>query len=114
MKYILILALLLAISCSNKNKSERISKTTENQENLIAILDTIWKTEQRPITLRDSLMKIHGADSELVKEQQAIYQKNHMVNERKVKHLLDTYGWPTKEKAGERGNWTICNVLCTA
>lgn len=111
MKYILILALLLAISCSNKNKSERISKTTENQENLIAILDTIWKTEQRPITLRDSLMKIHGADSELVKEQQAIYQKNHMVNERKVKHLLDTYGWPTKEKAGERGNWTICNVL---
>ena len=111
MKYILILALLLTISCSNKNKSERISKTTENQENLIAILDTIWKTEQRPITLRDSLMKIHGADSELVKEQQAIYQKNHMVNERKVKHLLDTYGWPTKEKAGERGNWTICNVL---
>ena len=111
MKYILILGLLLAISCSNKNKSERISKTLENQENLIAILETIWKTEQRPITLRDSLMKIHGADSELVKEQQAIYQKNHMVNERKVKHLLDTYGWPTKEKAGERGNWTICNVL---
>ena len=111
MKYILILGLLLAISCSNKNKSERISKTLENQENLIAILETIWKTEQRPITLRDSLMKIHGADSELVKEQQAIYQKNHMVNERKVKHLLDTYGWPTKENAGERGNWTICNVL---
>ncbi|KAA2219776.1 DUF6624 domain-containing protein [Maribacter flavus] len=111
MKYILLISLLLAMNCTSKTNSESISRTVKNPENFIAVLDTIWKTEQRPITLRDSLMEIYGADSELVKEQQAVYEKNHVDNERKVKHLLDTYGWPTKEMAGEQGNWTICNVL---
>lgn len=111
MKNILLIGLILTMSCSSKTKSERISTTLENQENLIAVLDTIWKAEQRPITLRDSLMKIYGAESDLVKEQQAIYGKNHIVNERKIKNILDNYGWPTKEMTGERGNWTICNVI---
>lgn len=111
MKYILSISLLLAMNCLSKTNSESISTTVKNPINLISFLDTIWNTEQRPITLRDSLMKIYGADSELVKEQQTIYEQNHIINERKVKYLLDTYGWPTKEIAGEQGNWTICNVL---
>lgn len=111
MKYILLIPLLLAMSCSGKTKSEKISTTSERQGNLIAVLDTIWKTEQRPITLRDSLMKIYGAESELVMAQQEIYEKNHIINERKVKEILEKYGWPTKEMAGEHGNWTICNVI---
>lgn len=112
MKYILLISLLVAMSCSNKTKSESVSTVSENQENLIAVLDTIWKTEQLPIRLRDSLIKIYGTESKLVKEQQAIYKKNHIINEKKVKHILDTYGWPTREMAGgEQGNWTICNVI---
>lgn len=111
MKYLPLISLLLAMSCSGKTKSESISMTSEHQEDLIAVLDTIWKTEQRPITLRDSLMKIYGPESALVKEQQAIYEKNHVINERKVKDILDKYGWPAKEMAGEQGNWTICNVI---
>ncbi|MDG4716749.1 DUF6624 domain-containing protein [Winogradskyella marincola] len=112
MKYILILSLVLAMSCSSKTKSETTSTKTENQENLIAVLDTIWKAEQLPIRKRDSLMKLYGAESELVKEQQANYKKNHSINEKKVKDILDTYGWPTKEMSGgEQGNWTICNVI---
>lgn len=111
MKSILLIGLLLAMSCAGKTKSEKTSTTSERQENLIAVLDTIWKAEQRPIRLRDSLMKIYGAESELVKEQQEIYEKNHIINERKVKDILDKYGWPTKEIAGEQGNWTICNVI---
>ena len=85
--------------------------TNENSVNLVAVLDSIWNAEQLPIRSRDSLMELYGAESELVKEQQAIYEKNHVINERKVKHILDTYGWPTKEMAGEQGNWTICNVI---
>lgn len=111
MKSILIIGVLIALSCTNKTKSDKISKEPETQANLIAVLDTIWIMEQRPITLRDSLMNLYGAESELVKEQQAIYEKNHLINEGKVKHILDTYGWPTKEMAGEQGNWTICNVI---
>ena len=111
MKYILLFSVLLVTSCSNTSKSKVVSSKTENPENLIAVLDTIWQREQRPITLRDSLIKIYGTESELVKEQQAIYKNNHIINERKVKSILDSYGWPTKEMSGEQGNWTICNVI---
>ncbi|NER18341.1 DUF6624 domain-containing protein [Spongiivirga citrea] len=111
MKYILLFSFLIAISCSNTNKSKETLTTTQSSENLIAVLDTVWETEQRPITLRDSLMKLYGAEAELVKEQQAIYKKNHIVNEKKVKNILDKYGWPTKEMIGEQGNLTICNVI---
>lgn len=99
------------MSCSNNTKSKEASTTAENQENLIAVLDNIWRSEQQPITLRDSLMKIYGVESELVKEQQVIYESNHIANERKVKNILDKYGWPAKEMIGEHGNWTICNVI---
>lgn len=55
--------------------------------------------------------RIYGAASKEYKEQQNIYEINHIVNEKKVTTNLDKYGWPTKEMAGEQGNWTICNVI---
>lgn len=111
MKYILPFCLVFLLNCSNKTNSKNTSTALEKEESLIEVLDTIWTTEQTPIRLRDSLMAIYGVDSELVKEQQAIIEKNHKINEKKVKAMLDKYGWPTKEKAGEQGNWTICNVI---
>jgi hypothetical protein len=98
------------MACSNKKGNEAPAKK-QTPINLITYLDTIWRTEQGPITLRDSLMKIYGTESKEVQTQQEIYEKNHIVNERKVKNILDKYGWPTKEMIGERGNWTICNVI---
>lgn len=80
-------------------------------KNIEAILDTIWETEQTPIRQRDAAMKRYGDQSEAYKKYQELYRKNHVVNEQKVRLLLDTYGWPSKEIAGERGNLTICNVL---
>lgn len=56
-------------------------------------------------------MRIYGAESKEYNEQQLIYEKNHIVNEKKVRTILDKYGWPTKEMIGEQGNWTICNVI---
>ena len=106
----LIIPLLLALACSNK-KANEAPTNKQTPEDLITVLDTIWRTEQGPITLRDSLMKIYGADSKEVQTQQEIYEKNHIVNERKIKAILDKYGWPTKEMIGEQGNWTICNVI---
>lgn len=66
MKYILLFSLVLAMSCSSKTKTKETSIVGENQGNLISVLDTIWNTEQRPITLRYLLMVIYGAESELV------------------------------------------------
>ncbi|WP_255571220.1 DUF6624 domain-containing protein [Halomarinibacterium sedimenti] len=99
-----LLVLLVFTSCNTKIREAK-------EDNLIALIDDIWKTEQEPIRLRDSLMAIHGVDSELVKEQQLIIDKNHIVNEDRVKNILEKHGWPTKDMIGERGNWTICNVI---
>ena len=111
MKYTLLFFLLIMMSCSSNKKSEEIETTAEKQENLIAVLDTIWTTEQLPIRSRDSLITLYGVDHNLVKEQNIIIDKNHLINEKKVKEILDNYGWPSKEMIGERGNWTICNVI---
>ena len=109
-RLVLVITLLLTMACSNK-KGNEAPTNKQTPIDLIAVLDTIWRTEQGPITLRDSLMKIYGAESKEVQIQQEIYEKNHIVNERKVKTILDKYGWPTKDMIGEQGNWTICNVI---
>ncbi|MCB0685567.1 MAG: hypothetical protein KDC53_03550 [Saprospiraceae bacterium] len=111
MRSIFIIFLLIMASCANKNKPAETVSDTQTSSNLISILDTIWQTEQTPIRLRDSLMKIYGAESEEYNEQQLIYEKNHIVNEEKVRDILDKYGWPDKTVIGEQGNWTICNVI---
>ena len=98
------------MACSNKQGNEAPANE-QTPIDLTTILDTIWRTEQGPIRLRDSLMKIYGVESKEVQTQQAIYEKNHIVNERKISAILDKYGWPTKEMIGEQGNWTICNVI---
>jgi hypothetical protein len=111
MKFTVILFLLISISCVNNSKSEKSVTSIQNTKNLVAVLNTIWQTEQTPITLRDSLMRIYGAESKEYNGQQRIYEKNHIINEKKITVILDNSGWPTIEKAGERGNWTICNVI---
>lgn len=111
MRFLLIVTLLLAMACSNKNKQKENPVSIQVTENLVAVLDTIWITEQQPITLRDSLIKIHGVESKEVKDQQEIYEKNHIVNQRKISDILDRHGWPTQEMTGERGNLTICNII---
>jgi len=99
------------MACSNNNKSKEAKADIIVEENLKTMLDTIWMTEQEPITLRDSLINLYGAESKEAQVQQVIYEKNHAINEIKVKNILDTYGWPKKDIIGEQGYWTICNVI---
>lgn len=99
------------MSCSDKDKSKKATNTVQETENLIAVLDTIWQKEQIPIRLRDSLMNIYGADSKEADVYQLEYRKNHALNIKKVKKILDKYDWPESTLIGEHGNRTICNVL---
>lgn len=122
---LLFLIGLFAISCTQTNNDtselkEGDSNTTvvsnqtidiKTEKYIDAVLDTIFKTEQTPIRKRDSLMKIYGPDSKEFQHYQAIYKKNHVVNERKVKELLATYGWPGEDVIGYRGSLTMCNVI---
>ena len=53
------------------------------QEDLIAILDTIWITEQEPIGARDSLIDIYGVDAKEVEFYQKLYEINMKSTKRK-------------------------------
>ena len=103
--------ILLSILITSNGISQNSINTIQKPENLIAVLDTIWQTEQTPLRKRDSLMNIYGAESKEYKKYHEVYEKNHIINEKKVTNILNKYGWPTKEIAGEQGNWTICNVI---
>lgn len=111
MKVVLPFILILILACSNKEAAIKSQHTTPSTESYIAILDTIFQTEQTPIRLRDSLMKIFGVESEEAQIQQKIYEQNHSINEKKVLAILDNYGWPEKALIGERGNMILANVL---
>lgn len=111
MRLVLVYILLFGMSCSTKDNQKETETSMEFPDNLISMLDTIWRTEQEPIRLRDSLMKIYGTESEEFHTHQLTYEKNHLVNERKIRMLLDKHGWPPKDIIGEQGNRTICNVL---
>ncbi|WP_298518719.1 DUF6624 domain-containing protein [uncultured Kordia sp.] len=107
MKYVTLYFLLFFSFCL----SQEVSNEVIAYKDIKAELDTIWGMEQTPIRQRDAARRKHGIDSEQFQKYQKIYKKNHAINEKKVKEILDTYGWPTQETRGERGNWTLCNVL---
>ena len=106
MRFLLIFILPFMLACTNKTKQPQ-----ELERNLRTVLDSIWTTEQEPIRKRDSLMEIYGIESDEAQKQQLIYERNHALNEIKIKEILDKYGWPEKSLIGEEGNLTICNVL---
>jgi len=70
MRHLLIAIFALMMTYPNVSKSQ-------TSQNLIAVLDTIWCTEQTPLTLRDLLRHIYGEDLEQFREQQEIYKKTH-------------------------------------
>lgn len=111
MKYILIIMLFSITACTIETASSQPSNPDESQENLVAILDTIWRSEQIPIRLRDSLGRVFGFESDEFKKQDEVYHKNHKINEKKILGILDTQGWPNINIVGEQGHLTICNVL---
>ncbi|MGI9530487.1 DUF6624 domain-containing protein [Lutimonas sp.] len=104
-----VLLVLLMLSCTTKVKKPE--KPSEQNLDIVAMLDTVFTTEQQPISRRDAYIDSFGVDSKKAQEQQEIYERNHAINEKKVRHLLDTQGWPDVELIGERGNRTICNVI---
>ena len=112
MKYIWIIGICTLMSCAQDKSKGSVALVDESgEENLIPFLDSIWDFEQIPIRLRDSLGRVYGYESAEYKFQDSIYHQNHQVNEKKILELLDQQGWPDKERTGERGNLTICNVL---
>ena len=112
---VFILFVLSVCSCSQKEKETKAPLTYKerllNKEYLIAVLDTIWRTEQEPIRSRDEMMKQYGVDSKQAEKHQKIYKQNHAINEKKIIDMLESQGWPGEDRVGEQGSLTICNVI---
>jgi hypothetical protein len=108
---LIVLAFLILSSSSIFSQVNGVGNELSNPEELRTMLDSVFTSEQEPITLRDSFMKKYGVESDQALEQHKIYEANHLVNEEKIKLLLDTEGWPSLESVGEEGIRTICNVL---
>lgn len=107
----IFLFVMILTACARKNEPKEQAQTAKSQAiDLVAVLDTIWQTEQVPIRKRDSAFHAFGDESEEYKKYQAIYKKNHKVNEQKIAEILKD-GWPDLKEIGEQGNLTICNVL---
>ncbi|WP_235291056.1 DUF6624 domain-containing protein [Portibacter lacus] len=110
-----LIIVLLVICAFLKETQAQIERSDRNERysdmELISMLDAVFRSEQEPITRRDSLIDLYGIESELANEQQLIYEHNHEINEQKIIELLDNFGWPKKEIIGVRGNRTICNVI---
>ncbi|MFK7935831.1 MAG: hypothetical protein AB8G22_20120 [Saprospiraceae bacterium] len=111
MRLILTLLVLCILACTEQKEIKQPTKPAKSIENLVSVLDTIWRTEQTPIRMRDSLMKIYGVESPEAQKQQEIFEKNHLINEKKVVEILGKHEWPDPEITGESGNLTICNVI---
>lgn len=102
---------IMQVACGKKNQpKEQNQLIVPETIDLIAVLDTIWQTEQVPVRKRDLAFHKYGDESEEYKKYQAIYKKNHKVNEEKIAGILKD-GWPNLEQIGEQGNITICNVI---
>jgi hypothetical protein len=110
----LILCMIFVLSCSKGKVIVGQDQTRQDSikaaRYIVAVLDTIWTTEQEPIMKRDEMLDEYGAGSREFEKYQAIYKENHAVNEQKVVEILAD-GWPDKEIIGDSGNRTICNVL---
>jgi len=102
---------LLFISCGEIKNTNNIASVPKNNPDVRLVLDSIWESEQSPIRLRDSAIANFGADSKQAQKFQAIYEENHLINEKKIREILDSGNWPNLDLIGEQGNWTICNVI---
>lgn len=103
--------LLLSSLIACTTPENQVSAEYDNPEYLQAVLDTIFSMEQEPISIRDSLIDVHGAESKEAAVYQKIYQENHAINIKKIRAILDKTGWPDTVHSGSNGNRTICNVL---
>jgi len=113
MRLFVVFLVFMVTSCVEEKEAGYPQSAKENYLNkkyLVAILGTIWKTEQEPIRKRDEAFRKFGDSSKEYKKYQAIYKRNHAVNEGKIAEILKS-GWPGIKTIGEQGNLTICNVI---
>ncbi|QNK64568.1 hypothetical protein H7F33_08845 [Pedobacter sp. PAMC26386] len=78
---------------------------------LVAILDTINQDDQLPRLQMNEMEGKYGWSSPQMRACIALMSRNDSINVRKIKPILDQYGWLGKEEVGEQGNRTLFLVI---
>lgn len=78
---------------------------------LVALLDTIYTNDQLVRKQEREIIQRYGWSSPEMKSHIAVMLRTDSLNQEKVKHILDTYGWLGKEEVGDRGNEALFLVV---
>ena len=78
---------------------------------LVVILDTLYKIDQSIRDPIDSIVQVHGWESEKLKEYEKIMHKQDSINLITVENILDEYGWLGADVIGHDGNLTLWLVI---
>jgi len=75
---------IIVTACARKNEQKNQAQPAKpNTIDIVAMLDTVWQTEQVPIRKRDSAFQEYGNESDEYKKYQAIYKKTIVLTNKK-------------------------------
>jgi hypothetical protein len=78
---------------------------------LILQLDSIFQTDQKYRLIIDSVFKKYGMESPEGRALVQAVRKADSINLIKVKNIIKTHGWPSREEVGQTGNITVFLVI---
>ena len=109
MKVLLYIAF-ISISMTMKGQTTVQMKQVDYKE-LKAQLEAIHIEDQTLRLLLPEATAKFGADSDELKHIWKLIHEQDSINEKKVLHIIDTYGWLGKSNIGEMANQTIWLVI---
>lgn len=78
---------------------------------LIAILDTIFHTDQNQLGKLYRIQDEYGYESDKAKAASAVFDKNHLIHLNKVETILNERGWLGSDIVGDQGNRTLYIII---
>jgi hypothetical protein len=104
---------ILAEVKANKQKDDaQLNLEFKNlDKSLIATLDTIYQDDQLPRLQLIEIDKKYGPSSSQTRTYQVQMIKKDSINVKKIKPILDKYGWLGKDVVGEQGSDVIFLVI---
>ena len=97
---------LIAIMLKNKQEIEK-----HYDKKLVSQLDEIYFNDQNTRNQLRSKEEKYGRDSKQMRDFWKIILKNDSINLIKVSAILDTQGWPNKNRIGKKGTSTLFFVI---
>lgn len=97
---------LIAVMQKNKQEVEK-----HYDKKLVAQLEKIYFDDQNTRNQTRSKEEKYGRDSKEMRALWRIMQKNDSINQIKVSKILDTQGWPSKNRIGVKGVYTLFLVI---